>query len=51
MYGKFIEHSGPLLDRMEIIRIPGYRGREIEIADKYLILNKKANGLKSSEIE
>ena len=44
---------GPLLDRMEIIRIPGYTEEEkVEIADKYLIpKQRKANGLKSGEIE
>ena len=44
---------GPLLDRMEIIRIPGYTEDEkVEIADKYLIPKQiKANGLKASEIE
>ena len=44
---------GPLLDRMEIIRIPGYTEDEkVEIADKYLIpKQRKANGLKSGEIE
>ena len=44
---------GPLLDRMEIIRIPGYTEDEkVEIADKYLIPKQiKANGLKESEIE
>ena len=44
---------GPLLDRMEIIRIPGYTEDEkVEIADKYLIPKQiKANGLKKSEIE
>ena len=44
---------GPLLDRMEIIRIPGYTEDEkVEIADKYLIPKQiKANGLTESEIE
>ena len=44
---------GPLLDRMEIIRIPGYTEDEkVEIADKYLIPKQiKANGLRESEIE
>jgi ATP-dependent Lon protease len=43
----------PLLDRMEVIRIPGYTEDEkINIAHNYLI-NKQisANGLKSKEIE
>jgi ATP-dependent Lon protease len=43
---------GPLLDRMEIIRIPGYTEDEkFNIAQQYLIPKKrKENGLKSSEI-
>ncbi len=41
----------PLMDRMEIIRIPGYTEDEkIEIAKRHLILKQiKANGLKKSE--
>ena len=44
---------GPLLDRMEIIRIPGYTEDEkVQIADKYLIPKQiKANGLNKDEIE
>ncbi len=43
---------GPLLDRMEIIRIPGYTEDEkLNIATRYLIpKQKKVNGLKSDEI-
>ncbi len=43
----------PLLDRMEVIRIPGYTEDEkINIAMKYLIPKAvKANGLKDDEIE
>jgi ATP-dependent Lon protease len=44
---------GPLLDRMEVIRIPGYTEDEkIAIAKKYLIPKQsKANGLKANELE
>jgi ATP-dependent protease La len=42
----------PLLDRMEVIRIPGYTEDEkINIAMRYLVSKQlKANGLKKSEI-
>ncbi len=44
---------GPLLDRMEVIRIPGYTEDEkLNIAMKYLMPKQvKENGLKDSEIE
>ncbi|MGH8554413.1 MAG: endopeptidase La [Gammaproteobacteria bacterium] len=44
--------SPPLLDRMEVIRIPGYTEDEkVNIADKYLIpKQKKNNGLRDNEI-
>jgi ATP-dependent Lon protease len=44
---------GPLLDRMEVIRIPGYTEDEkLNIAMKYLIpLEITSNGLKEDEIE
>jgi len=43
---------GPLLDRMEVIRIPGYTEDEkVNIAMKYLLPKQiKANGLTESEI-
>ncbi|HRP73884.1 MAG TPA: endopeptidase La [Luteimonas sp.] len=43
---------GPLLDRMEVIRIPGYTEEEkISIASRYLVPKQiKANGLKEHEI-
>jgi ATP-dependent Lon protease len=43
---------GPLLDRMEVIRLPGYTEDEkINIAMRYLVPKQvKSNGLKASEI-
>ena len=43
---------GPLRDRMEIIRIPGYTEDEkVKIAEKYLLpKQRKANGLKEGEL-
>jgi ATP-dependent Lon protease len=44
---------GPLLDRMEVIRIPGYTEDEkINIATRYLVPKQmKANGLKAEELK
>ncbi|MDG1694303.1 MAG: endopeptidase La [Porticoccaceae bacterium] len=44
---------GPLLDRMEVIRIPGYTEDEkVAIAEKYLVPKQsKANGLKPNELD
>lgn len=43
---------GPLLDRMEIINLPGYtQGEKMEIARRYLVPREmKANGIKAGEI-
>ncbi|PID33591.1 MAG: endopeptidase La, partial [Thiotrichales bacterium] len=47
-----LDIPGPLLDRMEIIRIPGYTESEkLAVAKKYLLpRNISRNGLKRSEI-
>ena len=44
---------GPLLDRLEVIRIPGYTEAEkLNIASRYLIPKQmKANGLKDNEVD
>jgi ATP-dependent Lon protease len=44
---------GPLLDRMEVIRLSGYTEDEkVNIAERYLVAKqKKNNGLKEDEIE
>jgi ATP-dependent Lon protease len=43
---------GPLLDRMEVIRIPGYTEDEkVAIGEKYLVpKQRKSNGLKDNEL-
>ena len=48
-----LDIPGPLLDRMEIIRIPGYTEDEkIEIAERYLVPKQiKDHGLRDGEIE
>jgi ATP-dependent Lon protease len=44
---------GPLLDRMEVIRLPGYTEDEkLNIAQRYLVPKQiKNNGLKADELE
>ena len=44
---------GPLLDRMEVIRIPGYTEDEkVNIAQRYLVPKQlKANGLRADELK
>jgi ATP-dependent Lon protease len=50
--GNTLNIPGPLLDRMEVIRLPGYTELEKKnIATKYLVAKAiKANGLKEDEI-
>jgi ATP-dependent Lon protease len=43
---------GPLRDRMEIIQLPGYTEEEkLEIARRYLVRARSANGLKPGQID